>query len=264
MLSDTANDQLRGLAVEDSKEPSGVRLLIEDYPYAADGLDVWTAINSYVAAYCSHFYLYNSVSSDLELQSWWTEIRHVGHGDTAASSWPNLDSLPNLTYSLTTIIWIASALHASINFGQYDYAGYPPNRPTKCRRFIPIEGTPEFAEFLKDPDKFFLEMMTDRFTATLGIALIEVLSRHTGDELYLGTRGEGEWTDDEEVMRIYREFGEELRRVEKRIDERNKNPRLKNRWGPAKVPYMLMYPDTGNVGGEKGLTGRGIPNSVSI
>lgn len=247
------------------KEPSGVRLLIEDYPYAADGLDVWTAINNYVSAYCCHFYPSNStVLSDLELQSWWSEIRNVGHGDTAASSWPNLDTLPNLISSLTTIIWIASALHASVNFGQYAYAGYLPNRPTKCRHFIPTEGTLEFAEFLKDPDRFFCQMLTDRFTATLGIALIEVLSRHTGDELYLGRRGDGEWTDDEEVVKIFKEFGEDLRKVERRIEERNKNPRLKNRRGPAKIPYMLMYPDTGNVGGEKGLTGKGIPNSVSI
>lgn len=255
----------RGLAVEDLKEPSGVCLLIEDYPYAVDGLDVWTAINSYVVAYCSHFYPSNdTVLSDIELQSWWSEIRNVGHGDSDATSWPTLDSLPNLTHSLTTIIWVASALHASINFGQYAYAGFPPNRPTRCRRFIPVEGTLEFAEFLRDPDRFFFEMLTDRFTTTLGIALIEVLSRHIGDEIYLGRRGEGEWTDDEEVMRIFKEFGEELRRVEMRIDERNNNSRLKNRSGPAKMPYMLMYPDTGNAGKEKGLTERGIPNSVSM
>lgn len=107
-------------------------------------------------------------------------------------------------------------------------------------------------------------MLTDRFTATLGIALIEVLSGHTGDEVYLGRRDDGEWTNDEEVKRVFLEFGEELRRVEKKIEDRNSNPLLKNRRGSVNVPYMLMYPDTANVGGEKGLTGRGIPNSVSI
>ncbi|ONK57843.1 uncharacterized protein A4U43_C09F4760 [Asparagus officinalis] len=255
----------RGLAVKTEQEPSSIRLRITRLSLRRRCLDIWSAITTYISSYCSLFYPSDaSVVSDVELQSWWTEIRQVGHGDSPASSWPNLDSLQNLTTSLTTIVWIASALHASVNFGQYAYAGFLPNRPTKCRRFIPAEGTPEFAEFLKDPDRFFLRMLTDRFTATLGIALIEVLSRHTGDEVYLGRRDDGEWTNDEEVKRVFLEFGEELRRVEKKIEERNSNMLLKNRRGLVNVPYMLMYPDTANVGGEKGLTGRGIPNSVSI
>ncbi|XP_049388110.1 linoleate 9S-lipoxygenase 6-like, partial [Solanum stenotomum] len=32
----------RGVAVEDSSSPHGVRLLIEDYPYAVDGLEIWS------------------------------------------------------------------------------------------------------------------------------------------------------------------------------------------------------------------------------
>lgn len=257
----------RGLAVEDPGEPSGVRLLLQDYPYAADGLDVWTAIKAWVTNYCCHFYHDDqSIVSDIEIQAWWNEIRQVGHGDKRDDDkcWFPLDSRANLIQILTTLIWIASALHAAINFGQYGYAGYPPNRPIRCRKFVPAEGTPEFADFLRDPDKYHLEMLADRFTTTLGIALIEVLSGHTADEVYLGQRASTAWTDDGEVLRMFEEFGESLRRVEKKIDERNSNPTLKNRWGPAKVPYTLLYPDVSNMGTEKGVTGKGIPNSVSI
>ncbi|KAJ8465789.1 hypothetical protein OPV22_028341 [Ensete ventricosum] len=258
----------RGIAVEDPGEPSGVRLRFEDYPYAVDGLDVWVAIETWVTNYCDHFYPDDrSVASDIEIQSWWHEVRTVGHGDKRDDEdgcWLPLDSVANLSQTLTTLIWIASALHASVNFGQFAYAGYPPNRPTRCRKFIPQEGTPEFAEFLRDPDKYFLEMVPDRFTTTLGLALIEVLSGHTADEVYLGQRASSEWTDDANVLHMFQKFGDDLRKVEKRIEERNGNRRLKNRWGPAQVPYTLLYPDTSNLGAEKGVTGRGIPNSVSI
>ncbi|WOL04136.1 linoleate 9S-lipoxygenase A [Canna indica] len=259
----------RGVAVEDDSEPSGVRLLIEDYPYAADGLDVWATIEKWVANYCAHYYRDDrAVATDAELQAWWHEVCTVGHGDKRDDDecWLPLDSVANLCQSLTTLIWIASALHAAVNFGQFDYAGYMPNRPTRCRKFIPKEGTPEFAELIRDTDKFFLEMVPDRFTATLGLALIEVLSGHMADEVYLGQRASAAWTDDGEVIRMFEQFRVMLREVEKRIDERNRNRMLKNRWGPARVPYTLLYPGTSNTGPgkEKGITGRGIPNSVSI
>lgn len=117
-----------------------------------------------------------TVTSDTELQSWYNEIRNVGHGDRSDDPhcWLELNSIENLTQTLTTLIWIASALHAAVNFGQFAYAGYTPNRPTRCREFIPVEHTQQFTELQNDPDKFFFKMVPDRFTTTLGLALIEV------------------------------------------------------------------------------------------
>ncbi|KAK9141308.1 hypothetical protein Scep_010989 [Stephania cephalantha] len=257
----------RRMAMNDSYQTSGVSLLFEDYPYGADGLDIWTAILTWVRDYCKVFYTTDdSIKSDVELQAWWTEIRTVGHGD-ARKGWYDIDDIPSLTKALTTFIWIASALHASVNFGQYAYGGYPPNRPSICRKFIPEEGTFEYAEFLQDPDKYFLRMLPERFEMTLGVALVEILSRHASDEMYLGQRGlvsSDHWTDNEEVIKRFKKFQEDLKEVEKKIMERNRNPKLKNRLGPAMIPYTLMYPDTTNVSSVGGLTGKGIPNSVSI
>lgn len=240
-------------------------LHIKDYPYAVDGLDVWRAIEGWVRSYCAHFYHADKeVAGDAELQAWWDDVRSVGHGDRQSdpACWLKLNTVDHLAETLSTLVWIASALHAAVNFGQYGYAGFPPNRPTQCRRFVPEPGTPEMTKLEADPEKFFLEMVPDRFTATLGLALIEVLSIHTSDELYLGQRATASWTDDGEVLQLLDQFREELRRVEKRVAERNKDPRLKNRRGPVKVPYTLLFPDV--AGQEKGITGKGIPNSVSI
>ncbi|KAK1293887.1 hypothetical protein QJS10_CPA16g00205 [Acorus calamus] len=46
----------RGVAVEDPSQPCGIRLVIEDYPYAANGLLVWSAIQDWVTSYVSRFY----------------------------------------------------------------------------------------------------------------------------------------------------------------------------------------------------------------
>ncbi|MQL85416.1 hypothetical protein Taro_017933 [Colocasia esculenta] len=255
----------RGMAYEDPDKPSGVQLLFDDYPYAADGLEIWCTIKRWISGFCSVFYLCDEdVTTDVEIQAWWGEIRTVAHGDKTEEDWYTLTTLSSLVEALTTLIWIASALHAAVNFGQYGYAGFPANRPIHCRRFIPEEGTGEFAEFMRDPDKYFMAMLPDRFTTTLGLALIEVLSMHTSDELYLGQRASLDWTDNEKVVRLFGQFKAELVEAERKIKGRNSMGNLKNRHGPAKIPYTLLYPDTSNEGGEgPGITGRGIPNSVS-
>ncbi|KAK9993059.1 hypothetical protein SO802_022762 [Lithocarpus litseifolius] len=254
----------RGMAIKDSN-PTGVQLLFEDYPYGADGLEIWTAIKTWVTDFCSIFYKDdNSVKSDIELQEWWSEIKNMGHGDKRNETWwYKMKEFSELTQALTTLIWIASALHASVNFGQYAYAGYPLNRPTLCRKFIPKEGTIEYAEFLEDPDKYYLKMLPERFEMSLAVALVEVLSQHTSDEVYLGQRP-SEWTDNEEVKHKFDRFNAELQKIERKIMERNKDPRLKNRCGPVNIPYKLLYPDTSSNGPEEGITGKGIPNSISI
>ncbi|KAL9347420.1 hypothetical protein Peur_058786 [Populus x canadensis] len=258
----------RGLALEDPdnpNNPTGVQLLFDDYPYGADGLDIWHAIKTWVTDFCSLFYKDDSsVNSDVEIQAWWSEIQNVGHGDKCNEIWwYKMTTLLDLTEALTTLIWITSGLHASVNFGQYAYAGCPLNRPMLCRKFIPEEGTQEFAEFLRDPDKYYLNMLPDRFEMSLGIALTEVLSKHTSDEVYLGQRPLLECTDSV-VQQKFKKFNEHLQEIEKKIIQRNKDPKFKNRSGPAKIPYELLYPDTSNVGPRWGITGKGIPNSVSI
>lgn len=249
------------MAVEDPESPHGLRLVIEDYPYAVDGLQIWSAISKWVEEYCSIYYTSDeAVQSDTELQSWWTEVREQAHGDKKDEPWwPKMQSRKELVDSCTIIIWIASALHAALNFGQYPFAGYMPNRPTVSRQLMPKPGSEDYKMLKTDPDRVFLKTITARLQTLLGIALIEILSRHSSDEVYLGQRDTPVWTKDEEAIEAFKRFGKRLGEVERRIEEMNGDERLKNRVGPVKVPYTLMYPRS-----EQGLTGRGIPNSTSI
>ncbi|KAH6810607.1 hypothetical protein C2S51_024369 [Perilla frutescens var. frutescens] len=256
----------RGLATYNPNQPENVELLFQDYPYGADGLDIWIAIKNWVTEYCLYFYEDDaSLRSDTEITEWWSEIRNVGHGDKSNETWwYAMTTLSELIETLTILIWTVSAHHAAISLGQYDYAGYPPNRPTACRKPIPSEGTMEFAEFLTDPDKYFLSMLPGKFETTLGIAVVDVLSRRSSGETSLGQQPSMKWTDDERLHRIFIGFEDDLEEVKERIQARNRDPRLKNRRGKANFRYELLCPDTSEVSSSAGGLKGGIPNSISI
>ncbi|KAL1543238.1 Linoleate 9S-lipoxygenase 5 [Salvia divinorum] len=258
----------RGMAVPDPSRPHGLRLLIEDYPFAVDGLEIWSAINLWVAEYCSLYYPTDEkVTGDVELQSWWKEVREVGHGDLSDKPWwPEMATRNDLIECCTIVIWVASALHAAVNFGQYAYAGYLPNRPTVSRRFMPEPGSPEYAELEHEEnhEAAFLKTITAQFQTLLGVSLIEMLSRHSTDEIYLGQRETPYWTGDQQPVRAFERFSASLVEIEDRIKNRNLDPALRNRTGPVQMPYMLLYPNTSDETKKGGLNVKGIPNSVSI
>ncbi|MQL05309.1 hypothetical protein EI015_24725, partial [Escherichia coli] len=165
----------RGVAVEDSSSPYGLRLLIEDYPYASDGLEIWAAIKSWVQEYVSFYYKSDAaIGHDSELQAFWKELVEVGHGDKKNEPWwPKLQTRDELIEICTTLIWTASALHAAVNFGQYPYGGYILNRPTLSRRFIPEKGTPEYDELAKSPQKVYLKTITGKNETLTDLTIIE-------------------------------------------------------------------------------------------
>lgn len=132
----------RKLAVEDPNAAHGLKLSIEDYPFANDGLILWDAIKEWATEYVNHYYPNPSVvSSDDELKAWWTEIRNVGHADKKDEPWwPSLNTPKHLIDIVTTIMWVTSGHHAAVNFGQYPFAAsYYPIRPSLTRLDIPTE-----------------------------------------------------------------------------------------------------------------------------
>lgn len=48
-----------------------------------------------------------------------------------------ISSRAELVNILVTIAWTASAHHAAVNFGQYDFTSYPLNAPSLIRRPMP-------------------------------------------------------------------------------------------------------------------------------
>ncbi|KAH6794254.1 PLAT/LH2 domain-containing lipoxygenase family protein [Perilla frutescens var. hirtella] len=148
----------RGTAVEDPDSPHGVKLVVKDYPYAVDGLEIWSAISTWVEDYCSSTIQRTRQCRGMRSCSHGGRS-YQGHGDKRDEAWwPRMQSSTELIDSLTIIIWIASALHAAVNFGQYPYAGYMPNRPTVSRQFMPEPGSQDYEELKTNPDKVFLKI----------------------------------------------------------------------------------------------------------
>ncbi|KAL1085543.1 hypothetical protein V6Z11_D08G057400 [Gossypium hirsutum] len=250
-----------------------VELVLEDYPYAKDGIEIWTAIETWVTEYCNVFYLNdNDVKEDEEIQEWWNEIKTRGHKDRK-EGWYDINTFESLVKALTTLIWITSGLHAAVNFGQYGYGSWPPNRPMLLRKFLPRD-----EKEMEDMDimKFMEEMLPDKFQMKLAIAVMDLLSRHTSDEVYLGQTSPQKEDHKSIIQKKFEEFTKNLKAIERNIKERNKEYLLMNRWGDAKIPYKLLYPDTSKsmppTSKEKrkhhpekeNINERGISNSISI
>lgn len=164
----------------------------------------------------------SAVCSDTELQAWYNESINVGHADLRhASWWPKLTTPENLTSILTTIIWLASTQHAALNFGQYPYNGYVPTRPPLMQQLMPKE---------HDPDEEYLGMRKDLST----------------------------WSGDPEILKAFYRFSMEIRRIDKKIEQKNSDISLRNRCGARNSPYELLIPSSG-----PGVTCRGVPNSIT-
>lgn len=247
----------RGLAKGDPKKPETLELTIKDYPYAVDGLDMWAAIKKWVADYCAIYYADDgAVARDSELQGWWSEVRNVGHGDLAdAPWWPAMDCVADLVETCATVVWLSSAYHASISFGQYDYQGFVPNGPSITTR--PVPGPDAGAEVTESD---FLASVTPVTEALGFMSIASGPMGLKGTEVYLGQRPDTEqWTRERRAAEALAVFRARLEEVAGNIDRRNADPALKNRTGPVEVPYTLLKPTA-----QPGLVLRGIPNSITV
>ncbi|KMT03105.1 hypothetical protein BVRB_8g196630 [Beta vulgaris subsp. vulgaris] len=282
----------RGMAVEDSNARHGWKLTIDDYPYAKDGLDLWFILKKWVEDYVHHYYGWDKenklLENDKELHAWWEDIKTVGHGDKKNETWwPTLETLEGLIDILTTIIWVTSGHHAAVNFGQYAYAGYFPNRPTITRTKMPTEGRvppakadehkgkdkdkdkdtdkekekeqEQWEAFLKNPEKTLLRCFPSQRQAATVMLVLDVLSSHSSEEEYLGQYIRPSWEVVPEIKEAFMRFKDGLHKLEEKINDRNKDEDLKHRCGAGILPYELLKPSS-----VQGVTGMGVPNSISI
>ena len=139
------------------------------------------------------------MAADAELQAWWVDVRRLRHGDRQRdlACWLELDTVANLAESLSTLVWIASVLSVSTATP----GSFPTGPPAPAAAGLSVRAAAGLPGGWRSwrPSRtcrFFLDTVPDHFTIMLGLTLIEVLSNHTSDELYLGQCATAAWTDD--------------------------------------------------------------------
>jgi len=117
----------------------------------------------------------------------------------------------------------------------------------------------ELKLFLAKPETILLQCFPSKIQATTVMAVLDVLSSHSPDEEYIGGKIEGAWEENPTIKAAFERFNGNLKELEGVIDARNADRNLKNRSGAGVVPYELLKPFS-----EPGVTGKGVPNSISI
>ncbi|KHN21876.1 Linoleate 13S-lipoxygenase 2-1, chloroplastic [Glycine soja] len=91
------------------------------------------------------------------------------------------------------------------------------------------------------------------------MTVLDILSNHSPDEEYLGETVEPAWEEEPLVKAAFEKFRGKLIELEGIIDARNADRTRRNRNGAGIVPYELLKPSS-----EPGVTGKGVPYSISI
>ncbi|RXN21027.1 arachidonate 5-lipoxygenase-like protein [Labeo rohita] len=201
---------------------------LPNYYYRDDGMMVWEAVKSFVSDVVKIYYgSGETVQEDEEIQAFVYEVRTFEFPTS-------LKTREQLVEYLTVVIFTASAQHAAVNFGQYDWFAWVPNSPSTMRKPPPTQkGQVDM--------KYIMESLPDRGCSSWHLAAIWALSRFQDNELFLGMYPDKYFTE-QPVMEAIKTFHQKLVEVTNTIKSRNKT---------LKVPYWYLSPDK-------------IPNSVAI
>ncbi|XP_077057678.1 polyunsaturated fatty acid 5-lipoxygenase-like [Siphateles boraxobius] len=203
------------------------------YYYRDDGMKIWDAIHNFVSAVVKIYYESDeTVQRDMEIQRF---VQDVSFGMNNSDKFPeSLKTREELVKYLTVVIFTASAQHAAVNFGQFDWYGWIPNSPTTMRKPHPEQ------KARVDMD-YIMESLPDLGRSSLAIGTAWTLSQFQNNELYLGMYPEMCFIE-QPVKEAIKTFCKELDEVTNIIKRRNEG---------LAFDYCYLSPDK-------------IPNSVAI
>ncbi|MEM7248647.1 MAG: lipoxygenase family protein [Acidobacteriota bacterium] len=191
----------RGLDIEDR---------LPNFPYAEDGLLVWSEIERFVRHYLSLYYSSDAeLAEDAEIARWLEAMSGPGRLRGVPSSVTARDELARL---LTHVIWIAGPRHCAVNYPQWDYIAHVPNMSFSLYAPAPRAlGT-------HDTEQSLMRLLPDHRQTLKQVLLMQALSgwQHTRLGHY-STRV----TEDLRAAELVVAFQGRLADVERAIEDRN-------------------------------------------
>ncbi|XP_039981087.1 hydroperoxide isomerase ALOXE3 [Xiphias gladius] len=200
---------------------------IPNFYYRDDGLKLWNIINSFVKAVVEYYYPSDSeVHKDTELQEWISEIFTHGFLGNKASGFPAaFHTVEEVIKFITMVIFTASAQHAAVNSGQFDYCSWVPNSSLLlCKPPPTTKGQSSM--------KTILETLPNVGQSVSIVAMLWVLSDQYTDVIPLGTYPEEQF-DEPAPKQMIKAFQAELSFLSEVITERNSE---------LQVPYTYLNP----------------------
>uniref|UniRef100_A0A7N9AW46 Arachidonate 5-lipoxygenase a n=1 Tax=Mastacembelus armatus TaxID=205130 RepID=A0A7N9AW46_9TELE len=216
----------------DSKEE------LPTYFYRDDGYMVWEATKSFVSdVVCIYYTGDEKVQEDEEIQAFIKDVCSFGMQDFDHCEFPkSVKSREDLIEYLTVIVFTASAQHAAVNFGQYDWCSWIPNAPPTMRRPPPNQ------KGLADVN-MIIESLPDRGRSSWHLGAVWALSQYQENEVQKGYYVFQHTASLLHALKVAMEkFRKELAGITSLIKTRNEG---------KKLPYYNMSPDK-------------IPNSVAV
>jgi arachidonate 5-lipoxygenase len=120
-------------------QPTPQKDNLPGYLYRDDSLRIWWALKRYVVSVLELPETYNgsdaNVANDFALQGVRRELSDPKAANVPGV--PELNTVDSLADFLTTVLFMASAEHSAVNFGQYDFYSFIPNRPLILTKPMP-------------------------------------------------------------------------------------------------------------------------------
>lgn len=191
-----------------------IDLVLEDYPYAINGLQMWKALHEWVSTYLSlHYSDALDIYRDHELQIWWEEIKSKGHPDLVncgiaeeTNVWPPLNSIQDLTYILVTMIWVVSGHRTAITFQKYNNIGYMPNMPCCMAARMPSSPITTSPPDTLD-ESVFLQSLPSPILTAQAMCVSRLWPLLGWDDKNEGSQGQI-WLPNNKIKRKYSQFME--------------------------------------------------------
>ncbi len=150
--------------------------VLPSYPYRDDGLEVWDIIAKFAVEFLDVFYKSDAdVQADTELQAFASEMTRPDAGGLPGAP-TGFSTRAELQRFVTQVIFTASAQHAAVNNGQYDYIGYVSDYPAALY-------TPPPTDRVDRSDQEIADSFPPVAPAARQIGFVHVLSTPTRDPM---------------------------------------------------------------------------------